>query len=51
MQSKLATLLKRNVIKLQERYIGPLVAQGLLRMKYPEVPNHPNQPYSADRLL
>ncbi len=46
---ELASLIKRN-----ESYVriilGRLVKSGRLRMKYPEMPNHPHQTYSAARM-
>ena len=46
-RQELASLIKRN-----ESYVrmllGRLVKSGRLRMKYPEMPNHPHQTYTVD---
>jgi len=43
----LAGLLNRNAQGLRERYLGPLVDSGLLRLRFPTSPNHPDQAYTA----
>ena len=42
---ELAQLLKRDSGGLQQRFIGPMVKKGLLRLRYPEAPNRPDQAY------
>ena len=44
---QLAKLLRRNAAHLRSRYLTPLVADGLLRLRYPEVTNRPDQAYTA----
>ncbi|WP_342658683.1 putative DNA binding domain-containing protein [Sphingomonas sp. NY01] len=39
---------KHNYIS--QRFIAPMVSQGLIRYKYPEMPQHPEQKYLSPRL-
>jgi hypothetical protein len=43
----LARLLDRNADRLRKRYLTPTVQEGLLRLRYPESPNRPDQAYTA----
>jgi ATP-dependent DNA helicase RecG len=47
--SELSTLLCRHSGGLQQRYIGPMVEEGLLLPKYAEAKNQPNQAYTSAR--
>ncbi len=44
---ELAQLLKRNSDGLRNRYLTPMVNEGLLRLRYPESPNRPDQAYTT----
>lgn len=44
-----AEYLRRDSEKLQERFLGPMVKEGLLELRYPETPNRPDQAYRAKR--
>lgn len=41
----LAQLLSRDPKSLQNHYLTQLVAEGLLKLQYPDIPNHPCQAY------
>lgn len=43
----LAGLLNRTAPNLRNRYLTPLVEEGLLRLRYPETPNRPDQAYTG----
>jgi len=43
----LARLLNRNANGLRNRYLSPMVAEGLLTLRYPESANRPDQAYSS----
>ena len=43
----LATLLRRDVENLQGRILAGLVKRGLLALRFPDVPNRPDQAYRA----
>lgn len=43
----LAQLLKRNAEGLRNRYLTPMVAEGVLKLRYPETPNRPDQAYTS----
>ena len=43
----LAELLGRNDEHLRGRYLAPMVREGLLRQKYPQATNRPDQAYTA----
>lgn len=43
----LARLLNRNPDGLRNRYLSPMVAEGLLTLRYPESANRPDQAYTA----
>ena len=45
--SQLAELLGRNPEGLRRRYLTPMVRKGLLRPRYPEATNRPDQAYTA----
>jgi ATP-dependent DNA helicase RecG len=42
---QMARLLHRNVAGLRTRYLYPMTGEGLLRLRYPESPNRPDQAY------
>jgi ATP-dependent DNA helicase RecG len=44
---ELANLLERDPKALQDQYLTPLLAEGLLELKYPEIKNHPDQAYRS----
>jgi len=44
---QLAHLLNRNPVRLRSVFLGPMVREGLLRLRFPEAPNHPEQAYKA----
>jgi ATP-dependent DNA helicase RecG len=43
----LADLLKREVNSIRNHYVNPMVAEGLLELRYPFQPNHPSQAYKT----
>lgn len=43
----LASLLNRTAPNLRSRYLTPMVEEGLLRLRYPETPNRPDQAYTT----
>ena len=43
----LAQLTKRNTNSLRNRFLKPMVDEGLLEWKYPEEPNRPDQAYTT----
>ncbi|GAB6057568.1 hypothetical protein JCM31598_06850 [Desulfonatronum parangueonense] len=45
----LAAILHRNPDSLRSRFLTPLVAYGLLRLRYPDKPNRVDQAYSAGK--
>ena len=48
---QLATLLGRSSTeKLRENYVGPLVSEGRLALRYPEAARHSEQAYRTVRL-
>jgi ATP-dependent DNA helicase RecG len=46
---RLARILKRNPVRLRHRFLAPMVREGILRLRYPEAPNRPDQAYRAAR--
>lgn len=44
---ELGTLLHRNPDGLRNRYLSPMVSQGLLRLRYPTSANRPDQAYTS----
>lgn len=44
---QLAALLSRNTAGLRDRYLTPMTKEGLLRLRYPESPNRPDQAYTV----
>jgi ATP-dependent DNA helicase RecG len=44
---ELARLLQRTAPNLRNRYLSPMVAEGLLHMRYPQTPNRPDQAYTS----
>lgn len=46
---ELAGLLKRNEETLGTRYVRPMCKEGVLVRKFPNILNHPNQKYKADK--
>jgi ATP-dependent DNA helicase RecG len=45
--TELAGVLNKNKDYISQRYIAPMVAEGLLRYTIPEMPKHPEQRYVA----
>jgi len=43
----LGELLARNAVALRARFLRPMVAAGLLRLRYPDKPNRPDQAYTS----
>ncbi len=43
----LGRLMNRSSVGLRNRFLKPLVREGLLRLRYPEKPNSPDQAYTA----
>ena len=43
---QLSQLLDRNMEGLRQRFLAPMAAHGLLRLKYPDSPNRPDQAYT-----
>ena len=39
--------LKRNYVGIRQRYLKPMVEEGILELRYPEAPNRPDQAYRA----
>lgn len=46
---QLSRLLKRNVNGLRNRYLSPMVAEKILKLRYPESTNRPDQAYTATK--
>ena len=44
---RLGELLNRNPAGLRNRYLSPMVGEGLLVLKYPAATNHPDQAYTT----
>jgi ATP-dependent DNA helicase RecG len=44
---ELAELLGRKADTLRVHYLNPMVEEGLLRLRYPALPNHPKQAYEV----
>jgi ATP-dependent DNA helicase RecG len=44
-RDQLGELLHRNSLGLRDRYLSPMVREGLLQLKYPEATNRPDQAY------
>lgn len=44
---KIAELLDRNAVSLRNQYLTPMVREGLLRLRYPDSPNRPDQAYTT----
>ena len=44
---QLSVILDRDMRNLQERHLATMVAEGVLIMRYPETPNHPEQAYTT----
>lgn len=45
--ANLAALLRRNPNGLRNQFLAQMVRDGVIRLKYPHEPNHPNQAYTA----
>lgn len=45
----LANLLERDPKALQDQYLTPLLAEGFMELKYPDVKNHPGQAYRSKK--
>lgn len=48
---QLSQLMARNPESLRERFLNPMVAEGALRLRYPDKPNHIGQAYTAAHLV
>jgi ATP-dependent DNA helicase RecG len=48
---QLSNLLERNSESLRERFLNPMVTKGLLKLRYPDKPNHTGQAYMATDLV
>jgi ATP-dependent DNA helicase RecG len=46
---QIASLLNRTRKNIRDRYLGPMVAEGLLELLYPNSPNRPDQAYKATK--
>lgn len=47
-RQQLAQLLgRRSVAKLYENYLSPLLKTGLLELRFPDAPSHPEQAYRS----
>lgn len=44
---ELAAQLKRTSANLRNRYLTPMVTEGLLKLRYPDSPNRPDQAYTS----
>lgn len=47
---EIAAFLKKKPSYLSQKFLAPMVAEGLLCYLYPEMPQHPAQKYQSDRL-
>ena len=47
--SEIAALVSRDAEKLQSRFLTALVREGRLQLRYPDVPNRPDQAYRATK--
>jgi ATP-dependent DNA helicase RecG len=45
--SAIAQLVARDAEKLQSRFLTAMVREGRLQLRYPDVPNRPDQAYRA----
>lgn len=45
----LANLLERDPKALQDQYLTPMLAEGFMELKYPDVKNHPGQAYRSKK--
>ena len=45
--SHIGELMKRSPAALQSRFLKPMVREGLLRLRYPDKPNQPDQAYTS----
>ncbi len=45
----LANLLDRDPKALQEQHLTPLLAEGFMELKYPDIKNHPDQAYRSKK--
>lgn len=45
----LADLMNRNPRGLRDRFFRPMAEEGLLRRRFPDEPNHPNQAYTTNK--
>ncbi len=43
----LSSLLNRNPAGIRNQYLTPMVREGVLRLRYPETPNRPDQAYTS----
>lgn len=46
-RNQIADILDRNSESLRQRFLNPMVAHGLLRLRYPDKPNRTDQAYTA----
>jgi ATP-dependent DNA helicase RecG len=49
--SQLEVILNRAASTLRPKFLSPMVKENLLKLRYPETPNHPEQAYKAMTLL
>ncbi len=45
--ASLAVLVQRTPSSLRNRYLNPMVRDGILRVAFPATPTHPNQSYTS----
>ncbi len=50
-RNELASLLARNPDGLRQRFLNPMLRRGMLRLRYPDKPNHADQAYTASDLV
>lgn len=44
---QIAEILQRNKKRIQDEFLRPMCAEGVMTMRYPETPNHKLQAYRA----
>ncbi|MBF0429241.1 MAG: transcriptional regulator, partial [Magnetococcales bacterium] len=49
-KSQLAEVLDRHPDGLRSRFLTPMVESGLLRLRYPDKPNHTDQTYTSTEM-
>ncbi len=48
--AQIASYLSKNTTYVSQKYITPMVSEGILKYFYPEMPQHPQQKYQSPRL-